>query len=130
MMNTPLNIINWTPFGCPDQCLRATLPVNQLYQAPIFDGRPDSNVHRCKIHAADEPIIAREIVPEAVHVSRLHHGNDIIVSSNMNILTVEATHSFNPYVLRDCGRTNIYLFCIFIIFCIMLYFGIRYTVGI
>jgi len=62
---TPLNIINRTPFGCPIQCLRATLPINQLYQAPIKDGsaskacnlaapsgllrRPDSNVHRCII---------------------------------------------------------------------------------
>ena len=45
---TPLNIINRTPKGHPVQCSRATLPENQLYQAPIFDGRPDSNVHRCK----------------------------------------------------------------------------------
>ena len=44
---TPLNIINRTPKGRPVQCSRATLPENQLYQAPIFDGRPDSNVHRC-----------------------------------------------------------------------------------
>jgi hypothetical protein len=65
--NTPLNIIKRTPKGCPvqftpelcsgvttnclrqfEKCLRATLPINQLYQAPIKDGRPDSNVHRCK----------------------------------------------------------------------------------
>ena len=46
---TPLNIINRTPKGRPVQCSRATLPENQLYQAPIFDGRPDSNVHRCRI---------------------------------------------------------------------------------
>ena len=45
---TPLNIINRTPKGRPVQCSRATLPENQLYQAPIKDGRPDSNVHRCK----------------------------------------------------------------------------------
>jgi len=24
-------------------------PVNQLYQKGIFDARPDSNVHRCKV---------------------------------------------------------------------------------
>ena len=46
--DTPLNIINRTPKGHPVQCSRATLPENQLYQAPIKDGRPDSNVHRCK----------------------------------------------------------------------------------
>ena len=47
-MYTPLNIINRTPKGHPVQCSRATLPENQLYQAHIKDGRPDSNVHRCK----------------------------------------------------------------------------------
>jgi len=83
-----------------------------------------------KIHAADEPIIAREILPEAVHVSRLHHGDDIIISNNMSILTVEATHSFNPYVLRGYMCTSIYLFCIFTLFFIILYFGVRYIVGI
>ena len=45
---TPVNIINRTPVGCPAQCLRATLPVNQLHQAPIKDRRPDSNDHRFK----------------------------------------------------------------------------------
>ena len=48
LIYTPLNIINRTPKGHPVQCSRATLPENQLYQAPIKDGRPDSNVHRCK----------------------------------------------------------------------------------
>jgi hypothetical protein len=60
---TPLNIINRAPEGRLGQCSGATLPANQLYQAPIKDGsaseacnlaapigllrRPDSNVHRC-----------------------------------------------------------------------------------
>jgi len=44
---TPLNIINRTPEGRLVQCSRATLPVNQLYQAPIKDGHSDSNVRRC-----------------------------------------------------------------------------------
>ena len=44
---TPLNIINRTPEGCPVQCSRATLLVNELYQAPLKEGRPDSNLHGC-----------------------------------------------------------------------------------
>jgi hypothetical protein len=47
-MYTPLNIINRTPGGRPVQCSRATLLVNELYQAPLFEGRPDSNLHGCK----------------------------------------------------------------------------------
>jgi hypothetical protein len=46
-MFTSLNIINRTPKGCPAQCLRATLPIYQLYHAPSTRARADSNVHRC-----------------------------------------------------------------------------------
>ena len=48
LWSTPLNIINRTPGGRPVQCSRATLLVNELYQAPLFEGRPDSNLHGCK----------------------------------------------------------------------------------
>ena len=60
---TPLKIYNGTPEGCLTRDSRATLPINELYQAPIKDGsaseacnlaapmgllrRPDSNLHRC-----------------------------------------------------------------------------------
>ena len=47
-MITPLNIINRTPEGRPVQCSRATLLVNELYQAPLKEGHPDSNLHGCK----------------------------------------------------------------------------------
>ena len=44
---TPLNIINRTPEGRPVQCSSATLLVNELYQAPLKEGHPDSNLHGC-----------------------------------------------------------------------------------
>jgi len=44
---TPLNIINWTPEGCTVQCSTATLLVNELYQAPLREGRTDSNLNEC-----------------------------------------------------------------------------------
>jgi len=57
---TPLKIYNGTPEGCLTRDSRATLPINELYQAPIKDGRPDSNLHRCKpteiIERVEEPV--------------------------------------------------------------------------
>jgi hypothetical protein len=46
--DTPLNILNGTPTGVPLDVSRATLPINQLKSADIFDVRSNSNVHRCK----------------------------------------------------------------------------------
>jgi hypothetical protein len=71
---TPLNIINRTPKGHQVQCSSATLPENQLYQAPIKDGRPerdpkgvttlvDTNVHRC-IGPILDKYRKRKITPE------------------------------------------------------------------
>ena len=48
-MFTPLNTINRTPSGLAVQCSRSTLPVYELYQAPLKEGRPDSNLHGCKM---------------------------------------------------------------------------------
>ena len=78
-----MNIINRTPFGCPVQCSRATLPENQLYQAPIFDGRPDSNVHRC-IGVFDDLLLANRKLEELMNRTYSKRSNYIIKSVNVN----------------------------------------------
>ena len=106
---TPLNIINRTPKGHPVQCSRATLPENQLYQAPIKDGRPDSNVHRCKCSNRyhDCAILCVCLSDKRMW---LLNGNEITVSKKIAIGLKKSKYSINEITTKTIVQqlTNYY----------------------
>jgi hypothetical protein len=46
---TPLKILNGTPLGVQSRTSMATLPINELKKAGIYDACPILNLHRCKL---------------------------------------------------------------------------------